>query len=348
MTKLPDAIPQPEPIVSILDSGNLCISAPVNLVEACFSVPGVRALKHAFPEGKLTILCEDDRSAIWEVMPEVDQVITFPEKSSYRQIAKKIEVTGETFDAVIVWGAAEAAKAMVSLGVPKRLGYPAKELLKCLTQEISVQKKPAPIEHRVRYYLDFLKELGIDAYKRKNFAPSALESTPKTLCIGVAPASMMGASYEWPLERFTQVVEAMNARHNDIEWVVLGDKGNAVSKTRCEEFVDSLGDAKVHDTTEWSARSVLDELTRCSALLACDSYTAHLAAHVGLPAAVIFGPNEPHWRRPLGKQSLVIREHVACSPCYLSRCPLDMRCQNEISVKQVTEELEKALSLRVS
>ncbi len=71
-----------------------------------------------------------------------------------------------------------------------------------------------------------------------------------------------------------------------------------------------------------------------------------MAAHVGLPAAVVFGPNEPEWKRPLGKQSRVIREHVACSPCYLPKCPMDLRCQDEVTPEMVAVALEEALVVR--
>ena len=71
-----------------------------------------------------------------------------------------------------------------------------------------------------------------------------------------------------------------------------------------------------------------------------------MAAHIGLPAAVIFGPNAPEWKRPLGKQSIVVRDHVACSPCFLDKCPLDSRCQTQVTVDMVVDALEQALRLR--
>ena len=42
----------------------------------------------------------------------------------------------------------------------------------------------------------------------------------------------------------------------------------------------------------------------------------------------------------------VIREHVACSPCYHAKCPLDLRCQNEVTVEMVVEGLEQAILMR--
>ena len=80
--------------------------------------------------------------------------------------------------------------------------------------------------------------------------------------------------------------------------------------------------------------------------MASDGEVAHWAAHIGLPAVVIFGPGEPDWMRPLGKQSRVVRERAACSPCYLSKCPLDHRCLNEIRVEDVEMALESSLAER--
>lgn len=346
MSKLPDAVPCPDKPPLHLKGGYLCVAAPSDLVEACFSVPAVRALKHARPQGTLAILCPESQVPLWETLGQVDQVVPYPAKSTARQIARLLGESGTRFESSIVWEAGEAAKALARAGVLQRFGYPAKGVEKHLTDPLEIVVTPAPVEHRVRHYLDLVGKLGAEAYTKENFTPPALPPAPQKLRIAMAPASNMGASHQWPLEKFKQVADAMDARHGGIDWVVLGDAAPGACRQTCAELAGLLaGDVKDY-TAEWGVRDVLAALPHCSALLACDSHTAHLAAHVGLPAAVVFGPNEPDWKRPLGKQSLVIREHVACSPCFEPQCPLDLRCQEQVSAEQVTAELEKALAAR--
>ncbi len=350
MSKLPDALPEavacPDKPPLHLKGGYLCVAAPMDFTEACFSAPAVRALKNARPQGTLAIVCTEEQVPLWQLMPQVDQVISYPVKASSRQIAKLLSESDTVFESSIVWEAGEAAKALARAGILQRFGYPAKGLGKFLTDPVEIVLTPAPIEHRVRHYLNFIQKLGVKAYKKENFSPGALKPPPEKLRIAIAPASSMGESYEWSLERFAELVEVMNERYGDVDWVILGDGSSTLSQARCSELQNQLGESVKDYSAEWGMRELLAALPHCSALLACDSETAHLAAHVGLPAAVIFGPNEPDWKRPLGKQSRVIREHVACSPCFESKCPLDMRCQEQVSVEMVTSELEKALAVR--
>jgi ADP-heptose:LPS heptosyltransferase len=54
---------------------------------------------------------------------------------------------------------------------------------------------------------------------------------------------------------------------------------------------------------------------------------------------VLFGPNEPAWKRPLGKRHTVLRRHVECSPCFAAKCVMDLRCQHELTLEKVLEAL---------
>jgi ADP-heptose:LPS heptosyltransferase len=194
--------------------------------------------------------------------------------------------------------------------------------VKSLTDPIKKVLAPGPIEHRVRYYLNLVQALGGDAYVKANFRPRPLPPAPENVTIAWAPESEFGESYQWPQEKFEQLKKLMDTRLGSVSWV------------------------RIEKRQQGSVANPSGELAACSALLACDGEVAHWAAHIGLPAVVLFGPGEPAWKRPLGKQSRVLREHVACSPCYLPKCPLDLRCQHQLSVEDVADALEQALSRR--
>ena len=140
----------------------------------------------------------------------------------------------------------------------------------------------------------------------------------------------------------------MDGRYPDIEWAIVGGSSPKSKNDVCAELGGMLGDRAKDFPKDWDRAKTIQSLPYSSVLLACDGEMAHLAAHVGLPAVVIFGPNEPDWKRPLGKQSRVLREHVACSPCYLEKCPLDHRCQSAVTAEMVVVELEAALAVRHS
>ena len=319
MSNLAEAFPHPDaPTLQLHLKGKcLLVASPVGFAEACFSVPAMRALKRFRPEGTLVVLCPESLLSLWKPLAEVDEVIVYPDQMSGRKMASLLQNTGLQFDSAILWEAGEAAKSIARAGVPQILGYPVKGLVKLLTDPVERIVEAGPIEHRVRYYLGLVQELGGDAFVRENFKPATVLEMPKSLRIALARSSEYGPSYQWPEERFDQLKLAMEEKYGAIEWV------------------DVLGGA-----------DAVNLLASCSVLLACDSDAAHWAAHIGLPAVVVFGPGESEWKRPLGRQSRVVRERAACSPCYLAKCPLDHRCLNEVRVEVVLAELEEALAER--
>jgi ADP-heptose:LPS heptosyltransferase len=75
-------------------------------------------------------------------------------------------------------------------------------------------------------------------------------------------------------------------------------------------------------------------------VIAADGSLPHLAAHAGATCVTLFGPNDPVWKRPLGKRHAVVRRHVECAPCLLGKCPLDGRCQRELEADRVWAAIE--------
>ena len=330
-----------------LEGKHLCVVSPLSFTEACFSVAAVRALGNHCPEATIAVLCPSSQSTLWKTgIAELDHVLSYEEADSVKQIASQLQAFDVQFDSAIIWQAGKAAKAISQAGVAQRLGYPASGLEKYLTDVVSVASQPGPVEHRVRYYLELMSQLGADAFVRSSFEMPALPEPPEKVKIALAPFSEYGSAYQWPVERFLQVIDILNERHAGISWTIFDSQG-ARAKMEGDDFFGDLFNRDDLDLSDCDDREeFLNQLAQSSVLLACDGEIAHMAAHIGLPAAVIFGPNGPEWKRPLGKQSVVIREHVACSPCYHAKCPLDLRCQNEVTVEMVVEGLEQAILMR--
>lgn len=319
--------PQDLPPLQLID-GSLCVASPVDFAEACFSVPAIRALKRFRPDHELVVLSPESLASFWKTVPECDGVIVYPDKASARKLVSIFDASEWKFEVAILWDLSEATKALARAGVTQRLGYPVRGLEKRLTDVVKLVVTPGPIEHRVRYYLNLVQEVGVDAFVKENFQTPPLPAPPKQCRIAVAEKSEYGSAYQWPREKFEAVKKLMEQKCGSLEWVSLSPILPRV------------------ESAENTVQNVADVLSGCSALLACDGEVAHWAAYLGLPAVVIFGPREPDWKRPLGKQSRVVREHVPCSPCYLAKCPMDHRCLNEVDVELVAEVLIAALGLK--
>jgi ADP-heptose:LPS heptosyltransferase len=57
-------------------------------------------------------------------------------------------------------------------------------------------------------------------------------------------------------------------------------------------------------------------LKRCTVVVGGDSGPVHMAAALGVPSVMIFGPSDPRLVAPLGDNHRSVWKKVPCSPCY--------------------------------
>jgi heptosyltransferase III len=86
-----------------------------------------------------------------------------------------------------------------------------------------------------------------------------------------------------------------------------------------------------------------------SAFIGNDSGVSHLAAFIGLPTLVIFGPTDPLRWRPMGRKVETISCRFDCDPCFETskRDCESMDCLMGISPEQVRNKFNIFISLPV-
>ena len=84
-------------------------------------------------------------------------------------------------------------------------------------------------------------------------------------------------------------------------------------------------------------------IARCNLYVGNDSGVSHIAAALGVPTAVVFGPSRVTQWAPRGKTVLVLRHQVPCSPCAVSamkRCH-HRDCLAALTPLEVIRQLER-------
>jgi ADP-heptose:LPS heptosyltransferase len=86
-------------------------------------------------------------------------------------------------------------------------------------------------------------------------------------------------------------------------------------------------------------------LRRLRLFITNDSGPMHLAAAVGTPVIVLFGPTDPARTGPYGNGHTILRSGIPCSPCFSRRCRniVTMECMTAIHPQQVIESATKLL-----
>jgi ADP-heptose:LPS heptosyltransferase len=216
------------------------------------------------------------------------------------------------------------------------LGPQDRKLKKQLTHALGFAA--GPLEHRVRFYLAAVEEMGIATGQAEFFAAADIGVEPVAGAVLLSPESDFGPSHEWLPERWLEMarrlidggyrvtVAGMDDRRRGLGETLASELGGGVEFFRAVPLAGTLPLLAVHRL-----------------VIAADGSLPHLAAHVGATCVTLFGPNDPAWKRPLGRRHAVARRHVECAPCLLARCPLDKRCQRELEIGRVWAAIREKL-----
>lgn len=298
----------------------LLIAAPASWREACLSMPAMRALKHTGTD--LQVLCPARQATLW-TESGFGNVTAYPDKASARGIAALLKGVRTA----LAWEEGEAADALAKAGVPRRLGPPAKGLDKRLTERIQVIEEAGPIRHRVQFYLGIAAKLGAETMVAENFAPVAIDVPRAVDRVLLVPDSDFGKHFEWSQERWEELAKLLQEQGKQVRIAISGSLGEKLAKA-----VEGAESVRLE-------LPALEELSAHELCIAADGSVPHLAAHVGTTCLVLFGPGEPEWMRPLGRQHGIARRKVECAPCFASKCVMDLRCQNELETGEVQRVL---------
>jgi ADP-heptose:LPS heptosyltransferase len=301
----------------------MLIVAPGRWDEACFTVPAVRAMM-ATGVG-VGVLCAAEQRGFWQTLTGLC-VVDYPAKTKARALAAAL--TGN-WQAALIWEPGLAAEACARAKIPRRLGPAQKPLTKYLTHPVPLAAAGRALEHRVRHYLGVLETMGLETGRAEFFAAADLGVPRLAQSLLLCPDSDFGRTYEWPLERWVGVAQALQATRWSLTLAGL-PTGNRLG----EKLAGRLGGALPYVQVD-SLAGMLPVLAAQARVLAADGSLPHMAAHAGATCVTMFGPNDPGWKRPLGRCHAVVRRHVECAPCFLTKCQLALRCQNELGVERV-------------
>ena len=205
-----------------------------------------------------------------------------------------------------------------------------------------------PVTHQFRIF----KELGIelrnphlelfptpqdDAFVAEFLKSHWLAANQKIVGMNIS-ASPRWKSKIWPVEHMIRLFEEMGRQ--DIRVVITGTENDrALASTLCQsvknlKLIDSCG--------KMSINQLACLIKRCAVYISGDSAPLHIAACMDTPFVALFGPTNPDRHLPPAKYYALIRRHLACSPCYKSKCS-HRRCMRQITPEEVFKAIEQLM-----
>ncbi len=329
---LPESVPE-----SDLKPFRIVVRSPNWLGDAVMTIPAVQAIAQGRPDAQVTVLCPERLADLWRIVPGVASVISFAGKSGMAAVRK-----AGPFDVGLVWpNSLRAALEMRLAGVPRRVGY-AGHRRRWLLNQIVDEPKPGARElshgerpHQSLRYAHLAQAIG--AGEVAHFPNAGLPAIERGawIKIGLCPGAEYGPAKRWLPERFAETARRV-AETRACQWVLLGTaKDRAVG----DPIAAELGERCENLIGKTTLAELIATLLQCDALLTNDTGTMHLAAWLGVPTVAIFGSTDPVLTAPMAppERVRILRHQVECSPCFLRKCPIDLRCMKIVTADEAVE-----------
>ena len=191
--------------------------------------------------------------------------------------------------------------------------------------------------HAVDRYLKLLEPLGCKIDKVEfPFAPfesniPLMKELPEKYAV-IAPSAGKAAN-RWPPERFGEV-----AQHLDIPSVVVSNKADAKV---AEEVVTASHGKAISIAGRTSIMELVAVIGNAEFFISNDTGPMHIAAALNIPVFAIFGPANPVRTGPYGDIHTIIRQDLACSPCYAKKRCTTWECLDTLTADMVYEKIRE-------
>jgi lipopolysaccharide heptosyltransferase II len=331
--------------------------------DVVLSLPMIQATRAAHPGARVTVMIGQASAPLLKENTAVDDVWVVDENDFWKKRLRRLlqlflEVRSRRFSQVYILQWSSLFHFFFWLaGIPKRVGF-------------SREGQSFKLTHSVPYFEGDARHHDVDLYLRlvgsASGAPTlaitsmeriqgearwgAFDRSKTRPRVVMAPGGGHNAKLVMPLKRWSAAHFSALAKKLEKEWnAIVLLAGSSSEKT----LLDSIG-----LPTEQNLAGHLD-LRDTAALIATaglfignDSGLTHIAAAVGTPSLVFFGPTSPYGKESRVTPQRILYRQEPCSPCYrfgsAPPCPYDMKCLTQISPDDAWAAVETLRPLKTA
>lgn len=320
------------------------------------STPAIKALREYFPKAKIYVLVKKGNETLLKGSRFVDSVIVYNNFFDTLKLLHKYQ-----FDLAI--------DLLMDYPIkPTFLAYFSRAKLRAGFSVIGkkrlfdISAKPRTTKkHISEYMLDLAssiikfclgKDVDFSQFEPEIFINGEEEKEMKRflqekgileedLLVGIHPGGYY-PTQRWPIENFSQLADRLIEEFK-VRIVIVG---SFQEKTLVDKMISLMN----HKSAIKAVGFSLDRLAALISLMdvfACNnSGPLHIAAAVNIPTVSTMGPTDQVLWRPRGKNHIVIRQNLFCSPCNRGICK-NHNCMELIAVDDVVGAVKKQLESSV-
>jgi heptosyltransferase-2 len=322
--------------------------------DAVMTVPALREIRRLFPDAHITLATRPWAEGLFEDAEFLDDLMVH-EGSGLRSVIHQVRAwRRRSFDlAILLPNSLETALVASLAGVPLRLGYATDGRQRLLTNPLEVPES-RDSQHEVFYYLNIIARLewlvdrkqsflntqpnaSLEVGERRKAAARDLLHhhgiTEGRRLIALCPGSINSRAKRWPAERYASLADRLIDECGADVLLI----GSPAEEEVSLEVAERMRHKPIMLTGKTALKELVAVLSLVDLLVTNDTGPAHIAAALGRPTLVIFGPTNPLTTRPFSPFAEIVRVPPDCAPCMLRDCPIDHRCMTAISPDEVFE-----------
>lgn len=307
------------------------------LGDSVFTIPSIREILNYWKKD-VYLFCFEETKPIFKMFFDEDLIIAFKHSDFYSndRIAKRIvrkklkainpcriyDLTGSVRSATILLPSTTNHIAGIN-----------ESYFKSIYTEFT-HKRTSP--HIIDIYLDAISSIISQDRKSLKEFPSTINERGYLL---IHPFAGWKAK-EWNLNKFIEL--AINLNKNFVT-ILVTPPGEIVGDIANEIVYAGIQIVETKNTEE-----LLDVIRGCSLIISNDSGPVYIANIMGKPTFTIYGPTNPIFHIPYGKNHQFYQRIIKCSPdagskyCFTDAgrngCP-SFECMNMISTQELEEKL---------
>nr|WP_259565148.1 lipopolysaccharide heptosyltransferase II [Candidatus Berkiella aquae] len=314
-----------------------------------------KAIKLHYPQTAIDVLAPQWSAPLTARMPEVSASISMTLKhgefglQQRRQLAKKIK-ENHYQRCYVCPNSWKSALIPFLARIPKRIGWRGEWRYGLLNEVRILDKKrwPLMVERYLALGYDKTQPLPSPLLKPalkacENNTQVALKQYQLALnkpILVICPGAEFGPSKRWPENYYAQLANHYVAQNWQV-WIFGSAKDTEVAK-----LIQSTAPEVVDLTGRTSLGDAIDLMSLATLVVTNDSGLMHIAAALNIPLVALYGSTDPGFTPPLNDKVKILKESVACSPCFKRTCPLmHHQCMQQLSVAKVLQAAADLLNV---